>query len=631
MSYNWSYYISFLKKIGLAFVVYSICRIIFYLFNHNHFIGDFPFETFFYGIRFDYVAISYFFLPFIFLSILPIPYKTTRYYKLGVKISFHIANTLSILLNFIDVGYFPFSNRRSTADLFQFLSTGDDFGKMLPTYLKDYWILLILLVLLVLLTEFFYRKSDNFIPKDNFTFKTFSIQFITFIFTAFFTIIGFRGGFQLKPIDIINGANHTSPQRVPLILNTPFSIIKTILNPHIKKLDFFHEDDLAKIYTPEQLIEGVGNYKSKNVVIVILESFAKEYVGFLNNGKGYTPFLDSLMAKSYVFTNAYSSGTRSIESLPSILSGIPPLINTPYIYSNYSSNKIDALPAILKKHGYNTSFYHGGTNGTMGFSGFTASAGIDGYFGKDEYPLINEEEESSWGIFDEPYLNYFSKELSEKKEPFFSVVFTLSSHHPYQLPEKYIGKFPEGDLPIHKTVGYTDYALKQFFEKSRNASWFKNSLFVFTADHSILSSIPLYSTIVGRYAIPIFIYDPSNQLKGVNSNFFQHTDITPTILDLLGIKTKIISFGNSIFSSNQKHIIGLISNSYFYAEKDYVLIFDGSSSKKLYHTKQDSLMQNNLLEVDSLQTTKNNLEKKVKAILQQYNNRLIDNKTKSEN
>ena len=429
-------YISFLKKIGLAFLIYSVCRLLFYVFNLSQFHGSFPFDAFFFGIRFDYVAISYLFLPFIFFSVLPIPFKEHRFYQLMIKLFFHLGNTFGIILNLIDVGYYPFSLRRSTADIFQFLSTGNDFGNMLPNYIKDYWYLFFILIGLIIGTEFLYRKCEYKTVTIPLTIKLYFKQFIIFIIFISLTIIGFRGGFQLKPLDIINAASYTNPKHIPIILNTPFSIIKTVLNERMPEIKFFNEKELNAIYSPEQIIEGNGKFNSRNVVIIILESFAKEYVGFLNNGNGYTPFLDSLMQESYVFTNAYSSGNRSIESLPSIFSGIPPLMNVPFIISNYSANKMDALPTILKQNGYNTSFYHGGTNGTMGFSGFTASAGIERYFGKNEYPNSIEDEDGAWGIYDEPYLQYFAQQLNQKKEPFFSTLFTLSSHHPYHLPKK---------------------------------------------------------------------------------------------------------------------------------------------------------------------------------------------------
>ena len=624
-------YISFLKKIGLAFGIYTFCRLIFYVFNFNQFQGSFPFDAFFFGIRFDYVAISYFFLPFIFFSLLPIPFKEHRFYQLIIKLFFHLGNTFGIILNLIDVGYYPFSLRRSTADLFQFLSTGNDFGNMLPTYIKDYWLLFFILIGLIVGSEIMYRKIERLSTPKPFTLKIFLHQFIFLILIGSFTILGFRGGLQLKPLDIINAASYTSPKYIPVILNTPFSIIKTVLNDRLSEVNFFDEKELNAIYNPEQKIEGNGNYKSKNVVIIILESFAKEYVGFLNNGKGYTPFLDSLMQKSYVFTNAYSSGNRSIESLPSIFSGIPPLMNTPYIISNYSANKMDALPAILKEKGYNTSFYHGGSNGTMGFSGFSASAGIEQYFGKDEYPKTQEDEDANWGIYDEPYLQYFANQLNQKKEPFFSTIFTLSSHHPYQLPKKYENKFPGGELPIHKTIAYTDFALKEFFEKAQNSTWFKNTIFVFTADHSSEAKQPFYSTIIGKNAIPIFIYDPASNLEGIYSNYFQHTDITPTLLDLLGINTSVVSFGNSAFSTSKdmgtKHLLGFSSNHYFYAEDDYILLFDGENSVAFFQLSTDSLMQQNIVHESKNKDLLTKYETKLKAILQQFNNRLINNQT----
>ncbi len=627
MQFQFLYYLSFLKKIGLAFIVYSICRLLFYFFNIHTFQGYFPFDSFLFGLRFDYVAISYFFLPFIFFSILPVPFKDNKIYKFGLKFFFHLGNTIGIIFNLIDVAYYPFSLRRSTADLFQFLSTGNDFSIMLPKYIKDYWFLCVILIALLVITEFLYRKFDLKPFPLKYSFKAFTYQLLIFILLGIFTVVGFRGGLQYKPLDIINAATYSTPQHASVTLNTPFCIIKTILNDHITKLNYFDEKELTTIYSPEQKTQGKGMFKSKNVVIIILESFAKEHVGFYNNGKGFTPFLDSLMQHSYVFTNSYASGTRSIEALPSILAGIPPLMNTPYIISNYSSNKIDALPSILKKQGYNTSFYHGGSNGTMGFSGFAATAGIDHYFGKDEYPLTKADEDEDWGIFDEPYLNYFAKQLNAKKEPFFSAIFTLSSHHPYQLPPKYEGKFPLGTLPIHKTIGYTDFALKEFFEGAKKSTWYNNTIFVFTADHSSQSFAPFYSTIMGATAIPIFIYDPTQKFSGIDSNYFQQVDITPTVLDLLGINTSFVSFGESVFSKNTKHIIGYASNNYYYAEGNELLLFDGENSTGLFNLNSDSLLQTNLINSVEHNPIKTLLENKLKSILQHYNNRLIDNRT----
>jgi phosphoglycerol transferase MdoB-like AlkP superfamily enzyme len=624
---HFSYLISFGKKITLAFVIFSCCRLIFYLFNFSSFSGTFPYEVFFYGLRFDAVAIVYLFSPFIVVSMFPFGTKQTPSFKWITKLLFHLGNSLGIIFNLIDVGYFKYSQKRSTADLFQFLSTGNDFSNMLPTYIKDFWYLFVILILLIIVTEFLYRKFDHYQSINPFRLKNFLIQLCIFLVIDLLALIGLRGGIQLRPIDIINAANYTSSSNVPILLNTPFCIIKTVFNERMMNAEYFDEKTVKKIYNPELTIEPKNEFTGKNVVLIILESFAKEHVGFFNEGNGYTPFLDSLIANSYVFTNAYSNGTRSIESLPSIFAGIPPLMNTPYIISNFSANKIDALPAILKSKGYNTSFYHGGINGTMGFNSFCSTAGISDYYGKDEYPNKDKDDDGAWGIPDEPYLQYFAQELNKKPTPFFSSVFTLSSHHPYKIPEKYRNQFPEGKLPIHKTISYTDFALKQFFATAKKSPWFKNTLFVFTADHSSETINPIYSTVIGRNAIPTFIYDPSGEIKGQNANYFQHIDITPSLLSLLGIKTRIFSFGNDVFSNNEKKLVFFTGTAFLLVKDKYILFFGGRNTSGLFDLSKDSLLYHNLIDSTDLNPIKKSLETQLKAIIQQHNTRLNNNKT----
>jgi phosphoglycerol transferase MdoB-like AlkP superfamily enzyme len=264
----------------------------------------------------------------------------------------------------------------------------------------------------------------------------------------------------------------------------------------------------------------------------------------------------------------------------------------------------------------------------MGFNGFVGVAGIDNYFGLDEYPSQNKDYDGCWGIFDEPYLQYFANELNTKKEPFFSSLFTVSSHHPYTIPEQHIDKFPKGDLPLHETVGYTDYALQRFFNASKKMRWFNNTIFVFTADHSTQSNNLKYKTRLGRYAVPLFIYDPTGNLKGEHTKLIQHADISPTILGLVGRANKIISFGNDAFSEKAKFAVQYINGSYQLTTKDHFIIFDGEKITNYYALDTDSLLENNLLKESKLKTKD---ERLIKGIIQQYNNRLINNQLSISN
>src|SRR5690606_24927473 len=124
---------------------------------------------------------------------------------------------------------------------------------------------------------------------------------------------------------------------------------------------------------------------STNVVIIILESFGKEFIGFYSGEKTYTPFLDSLLGQSLTFTGGFANGKKSIEAVPSIFASIPSLQDNPYISSQYNSNRIIGLPELLKEHGYTSAFYHGATNGSMRFDSFAQFIGFDHYVGKKEY------------------------------------------------------------------------------------------------------------------------------------------------------------------------------------------------------------------------------------------------------
>lgn len=628
-----SHLLILLKKLSVAFLIFTLCRILFYIFNSHHF-SDISLSLFIYGIRFDAISIAYLFSPLIILQLLPIPFKNSKGYLLTLSFLFYLGNSIGIILNLVDLAYFDFTFKRSTTDFFSMIGAdgGEDFMKILPHYVIDYWYDYVILIVLVYLSYFLHNKIiKKRIPKFIFQLKDYAIHSLILIVFLGLTVIAMRGGLQYRPIDIVNAGQYAKTKNIPIVLNTPFTIIKTLFDEKLKPIHYFTEEELKTIYTPVTSLKGNNILKGRNVVLIILESFAKEYVGGFNNGKGYTPFIDSLLKESYSFTNAYSNGLRSIQALPSILSGLPPLSNSNFVGSLYAGNKLDALPNQLKNVGYNTSFYHGAANGTMRFNGFTSSIGIDHYYGLNEYPeeLKETDHDGFWGIFDEPYMQYYAHELNQKPTPFFSTIFSISSHHPYTIPKKYINKFPKGTLPLHETVGYTDYSLKQFFNTAKKMDWFKNTLFVFTADHSAYSNSPIYNNNLNLYAIPVFFYDPSGKIKGVHNDYFQQTDISPTILDLVGVNDTIISFGNNAFNEDEKFVINFISDTYQISMGDYFLQFSNNETIGFYYIATDSLLQENLItkliSMPKHLKAKEHLEQKLKAIIQQYNNRLINN------
>ncbi|MEQ8625873.1 MAG: sulfatase-like hydrolase/transferase [Vicingaceae bacterium] len=606
-------YLSLLLKTAVAFLVFTTCRILFYAFNHSYF-PNIEFINLIGGVRFDWMAITILYLPFYFAHL--VLYKGKSIF---LKILFHLSNTIAIILSCLDLEYYKFTFKRTTADLFQTSGIENDILNLLPTFLTDYWYVVLIAIILFLISIKLYRKTEKLDIKWPGFF-----HYLLFLLPAFGLItLGNRGGYQYKPLGVINAGQYADAPNIPLVLNTPFTVIKSIGEKEITPLNYFPEAELASVYTPIQSIEGDSNSRKMNVVLIIAESFSKEYIGGLNDGDGYTPYLDQLMDSSFVLEETYANGKKSIEGLPAILSGIPTLMNTSYISSKYSSNKINSLGNFLKKEDYETVFYHGGENGTMGFNAFTSIAGIDEYIGRDQYPYEGDYD-GNWGIFDEPFLQFCIEDLNKRNQPFFASIFTLSSHHPYTIPEKYIGKFREGPLPILESVGYADYSIHQFFEVAKKQDWFNNTLFVITADHTSQSYRPIYNNRVGMYAIPLIFYAPGKIRPQRSQKVSQQSDIFPSVIDFLNYNSKIVSFGQSVFDSTETSFsVSYINGTYQLIDGDFCLHFNGEKTVRFYNRIEDPNLKSNLVGKNPPQLKP--LEKKLKAILQQYNNRILTN------
>jgi phosphoglycerol transferase MdoB-like AlkP superfamily enzyme len=544
-----------------------------------------------------------------------------------------IINSILSLFNLIDAEYYKFTLKRSTADLFNLIFTGNDVFILLPQFIKDFWYIIFFWILLIFLLwislkKYFLHKSVEKIQSKASCYFLLVVFFV--IFSAFSFIV--VRGTKLRPVNLLSASLYSNSTLVPLVLNTPFSIVKTF-GKQFHTYHHYFNNEKELLFNPIYQVKTnfPENSKKKiNVVLIILESFSKEHIGYFNKSKkSFTPFLDSLLNESLVITHSFANARKSIESLPAILASLPALMETPYILSPFSSNKIEALPAILKKYGYKTMFFHGGTNGTMGFDVFSSMAGIEQYFGRWEYPN-QQDYDGNWGIWDEPYLQYVKKELDNKNQPFFAVIYTLSSHHPYKIPEKYINVFTEGEHEILKTIAYTDYSLKQFFKQAQKSPWFKNTLFVITADHVFGSHSDFYFNLIGNYYVPIafYCYNDTN-LKGNYNIIAQHCDIAPSILDYLGLNIQIFSFGSSIWDKNKERFaINYLNGTYMLTYKGYFVEFDGEKILGLFKFPEDSLLKNNL--INSNLPVKDTLLLFTKSIIQQYDYRLINNKLIAE-
>lgn len=616
-----------LGKLFIVTALYSLCRAVFYLLNKSAFSANSPLELariFFYGIRFDYSAVILFNLPFLLAYLLPFSFVTNRRYLRSADALFILLNAGLLLLNLGDSEYFKYTGKRSTADLFKFIFMSDDVAILLPQFIHDFWYVCVVWALftvggIVVYKRFFHKEPAPF----DFTLKTCVPALIAFVLLAGSLFLGARGT-GVKPVRIISAARYTQTRNIPLLINTPFSIFHTLKKRSSESRSYFKDDELARLYTPDQAYSHTKAPRTDNVVVIILESFSKEFVGALNNGKGYTPCFDRIIRDGLVFENTFANGKQSIEALPAIFAGIPALMSDPYISSSYSGNNLTPLPAILAARGYHTSFFHGGRNGTMGFDEFAHLAGIKNYVGKNEYqgpPAFD----GKWGIFDEEFLQFYARQLSSFPEPFFSSVFTLSSHHPYAVPERYKQKFAGAPNALLQSISYADYALGEFFRTISKMPWYKHTLFVFVADHTAAEQSGEYGSRAGMYRIPLVFYHPGmKELKGSSKRVAQQTDIFPSILDYLGIDQPFTAFGTSVFDPGARGFAAnYLSGIYQYFQDDYLLSFDGEKSIALYNIFTDPLLKENLLPNNG--TVSPDMERHLKAVIQQYYTRMNHN------
>lgn len=579
-----------LKRILLVVLIYQVSRILFYAMNSFSF-HVLNLKTLKGGLLFDLSAIAFLNSIFVIAHFIPGNFKYKTLYQKYLKISFYAVNLLFIATNFIDIIYYKFTGRRSTFSMITAKGMEREAIGLIPSFLKEFWYVGLLFLVVALL---FWKLLPNFNskkPVEKLTKKDFVTQFSFLILSIAVALLIARGGFQKKPIKIVDAVVYGELGNSALILNTPFCIIKTISkNEEIEKVHYFEEKELLSIYNPTINLNSGQAVTKKNVVVIILESFGDE-----NVGRGYTPFLDSLITKSYYFKHGFANGKVSIDAVPSILSSIPSLMNNSFISSSFSLNKINGLPKILKKEGYGTSFFHGSFNGSQNFDQYAQVAGFDHYYGKDQYDG-KEAFDGKWGIYDEEFMQFFCNKLTTFKEPFFSSIFTISSHNPYRVPEKYKGKFSKGTTEIHESIGYSDFSLRQFFNTASKQAWYKNTLFVISADHtSSGGDHNIDKTNIGKFSIPILFFDPSNpEFVGVNENNFQQIDIMPSILDYLNIKTDMVSFGKS-YKSKNNFVVYYLQGIYHYIQDDYYLAFANNQPIGLYNWKKDIYLKKNLL------------------------------------
>ncbi len=629
----------------LAYLVWMLSRVAFFAENWSTFAPymSWPlFKSMLHGsLVFDTSALLYINSLYLVLMLLPLHLKERTGFHCGLKWLFVITNAIGVAMNLMDSVYFQYTGRRSTVSVFtEFANEGNITSILLTEFVNHWYLVLAFAVLVFLLWRCYTRpKLDVY----RFGHHYYISQLVALLVMIPLAIVGIRGSVTAgtRPITISNANQFVNrPVEASVVLNTPFSMIRSIGKKAFVTPDYMPREQMESVYTPVHLHPVTDNlsHKGKNVVILIVESMDKEYIGSLNPSlddgryKGYMPFVDSLVANSLTFEYSYANGRVSMDAMPSILSGLPMMVE-PFFLTPASLNDVDGISSILGREGYSTAFFHGGHNISMGFSAYAHSIGYQRYYGLDEYcqsPKYGgmDDWDGKWAIWDEPFLQFTLDNIEGIKQPFLATVFTASSHHPFNVPEQYRDSLrDEGGSPIHKCVRYTDLALRRFFERASREPWYKNTIFVLVADHTNQSTHDVYKTDLGLYSIPIIFYTPEGTLTPLHeaSTIAQQTDITPTLLHLLGYNKPYLAFGDDLLSVSPEQSWAFSYNAGVYqlVKGDLMLQFDGNRTTAVYRFKTDPLLKENI--VNRL-PEQQQMELLLKAIIQQYMSRMNENR-----
>lgn len=613
--YSKDYTILF-KRLFYSLLFFIFFRFVFYIYNYAYFSKSEWIETLyalFYGIRFDIATVLIINLIFIIFSILPFSNYKSRVFK---KILFVVLNSIAIVFLVGDLEFFSFLGKKMTIDAFSGGMTNDVSAQIIQITFNYWYLTLLIIVSIYLMTKFYpRRKKDIFFIPFLPWYKVLIYSSLTLILTG----IGIRGGLQLRSISPKQAFIFNSYELGNLVLNSAYTFIRSLSEKTTPAETFFATDSIAKevILNNRSFEYGfVDEKKNDNIVIILVESLSQEYVD-----QGYTPFFNELKMNGLYFENNFANGRRSIEVLPSVMTSLPSLIDVPLSQSKFQSNQYFALPKILKENGYQTGFFHAGKKGTMDFDAYTKSIGFEYYYALEDYP-DQSHFDGHWGIYDHYYLQYFADMLDTYKSPFFTSVFTLSSHQPYSIPKMFENTFNKGTLEIHESIGYADYALRSFFEYAKNKSWFQNTLFIITADHTSKLNSEKFNNILGRYRVPLLFYHPTRDLRNYSTNkITQHADILPSILDYLGINyEQKLYFGSSVFAKDEGRMINYNSGSYIFFRPPFVIRYD--KVKPVFYKDVNGELVEASLEITE---NENEILKELKAIIQYTNNGLRNN------
>ena len=572
------------------------------------------------GLRFDAMTIVVANALVIVLHLLPWSGRGQRAYQRMLLGVFLAVNVLLLLICCIDLPFFGFNGKRITRDVLGQTGAG---LRELPTFIFTFWWATLVFFGSIALLVLGWKRIR---PREEYSASGNPGQWVIGLLSmALLALVG-RGGWQYQGLSPAHAADHVPVAFAPLVTNSAFTFGYSLSEPAFTPRVYMSAEELDRRMPLRYEVRRDSTDIPRNVVLLIVESLGREYLSAISGERAFMPFLDSLCGRSLVLTNAFANAERSNKGMCALLAGIPSFTDDAFMNTTYGGNRVEGLGTRMKELGYGTSFFHGGLNGEYKFDSFTKACGFDNYFGKDEFG-DDRFYDGHWGIYDEEFLQYTAARLNEQPLPFCSVVFTLSSHDPFPVPERYKGRFAKGTQEIHESLGYADMSIRRFFSACAAQPWYQDALFVITGDHTYQYNVhpPWYTNPAGRFAVPILFFAPDGSFTGRDDRIAQHLDILPSILDLSGYHGTVSTFGQSVFKRDRTdRAAQFLGGQYRLIQDDRLMLSDGERVQGLYDFRNDTLCAHDLSATERDRTERLMLD--LETLIQRHGEALVGNR-----
>ena len=465
-------------------------------------------------------------------------------------------------------------------------------------------ILLSLLVFLVMILIGLYLEIMILKKRVNFNLTPIWLKSIIVFSILALNFLCIRGGLGVAPnsqsmayFSTHQILNHASLNTEWNLISSMLAASKTNKNPYLYFEENKAKEEIKKLYNVEKdSTLSVLKTERPNVVLIILESFTANLTKTLGDEVGVSPNFDRLIENGILFTKIYATGNRTDKGLIGTLTGFPTLGTGSIVKWPEKMQKIPAISQKLYNAGYRTSFFYGGESEFDNYKAFILGHSYQKLIDKNSY--AQKDMNSKWGAYDAVVFSKQLQELNQSRQPFFSTILTLTNHEPFEVPGK--AKFGTKDniSKFKSTAYYTDSCINAYLNEAKKQEWYKNTLFVFIADHGHRLPKNKYEIFEPeRYHIPLLFYGDviKEEFKGKKFNQVgSQQDVPSTLLSQLKIPSKDFIWSNNLLNPYRKNFAFFTwDNGLGFIKENQIVTFDPIGNTILNQSNPENSIQSN--------------------------------------